>query len=154
MAEAAAAAAAGGVEAVHGWHSPDDANETKQSHPCLIDDHASSVVPSFSSFKKRASQIPLVAISSSPVRRKPVQDRAVSFPYIASCPFQPRHASLQTRPHSVSVDDLLLLQQETALTDVNTTTTTTTTAAATPTPPRASEQSHQASVVSKYVWSR
>ncbi|CAD0107308.1 unnamed protein product, partial [Aureobasidium uvarum] len=114
-----------------GWHSPDGANETVQSHGrsklALIEPVSA---PSFSSFRKRTSQIPL-AIASSPVRRKPVPDkpspRAVSFSYIAS-PSQPHDAALRTR-HS-SVDQSLLLQ-ETALTDVNV-------------PPRASEQqSHQ-----------
>jgi hypothetical protein len=105
---------------VDDWHSPDGANETSQSHgrsklreqSTLIDEPVS--VPSFSSFKKRASQIPL-AIVSSPVRRKPVPDkpspRAVSLSYIAS-PSQPHDAALRTRPSSIDL-------QETALTDVN-----------------------------------
>jgi len=129
-----------------GWHSPDGASETSQSHGrsklreqmALIE---AVSVPSFSSFKKRTSQIPL-AIASSPVRRKPVQDkpspRAVSFSY-APTPSQPHDAALPTRP--CSIDHLYL--QETALTDVNV-------------PPRASEQqSHQdqvaSSILSKYV---
>lgn len=131
-----------------GWHSPDGANETSQSHGRsklreqfgLIDESVS--VPSFSSFKKRASQIPL-AMVSSPVRRKPVPDkpspRAVSFSYIA-CPSQPHDAdaALRTRPSSI---DQSSLQQETALTDVNV-------------PLRASEHQshrHQAPILQEYV---
>jgi hypothetical protein len=126
-----------------GWHSPDSATETSQSHGrsklreqlALIE---AVSVPSFSSFKKRTSQIPL-AIASSPVRRKPVPDkpspRAVSFSYIS----QPHDAALRTRPSSIDQSYL----QETALTDVNV-------------PPRASEQhsqSHQSRtwIPSKYV---
>jgi hypothetical protein len=128
-----------------GWHSPGGASETSQSHGrsklreqlALIE---AVSVPSFSSFKKRTSQIPL-AIASSPVRRKPVQDkpspRAVSFSYAPSL-FQPHDAALPTRPSSIDHSYL----QETALTDVNV-------------PPRASaeQQSHQdpSSIPSKYV---
>lgn len=131
---------------VEDWHSPDGANETSQSRgrsklreqSTLMNEPVS--VPSFSSFKKRASQIPL-AIVSSPVRRKPVPDkpspRAVSFSYIAS-PSQPHDAALRTRPSSI---DQSLLLQETALTDVNV-------------PPRASEHQdrrNQAPILQKYV---
>ena len=129
-----------------GWHSPDGADETQQSHGrSKLRDQLSLIepvsVPSFSSFRKRTSQIPL-SIASSPVRRKPVPDkpspRAVSFSYIPS-PSPPHDAALRTRPSSV---DHSLLLQETALTDVTA-------------PPRASEQqSHQASDLPKYVTDR
>ncbi|KAI5205397.1 hypothetical protein E4T39_02983 [Aureobasidium subglaciale] len=111
------------------WHSPEGANETQQSHgrsklreSSLIE--PVSAVPSFSSFKKRTSQIP-IAIEKTPVPDK-ASARAGHFSYIPS-PSQPHDAALRTRASSV---DQSLLLQETALADVNAT-------------PRASEQQSQ-----------